>query len=127
MKQEPTENTPSILFDKEKGRLEIVGDSVPENGVEFYKSLLDNLESYIGCPAQKTIAVFHLDYFNISSSKMILFVLYKLMELKNKGNDVIVHWLYSDDDLLEAGTDYQQMTGLNFIFKRISITKPSEN
>jgi hypothetical protein len=127
LKREATENTPFILFDNEKGHLEISGVSVPENGVEFYKALLESLDNYLESPAKLTTVIINLDYFNISSSKMILFIFYKLMEVKTRGNEVIVHWLYTDDDLLEAGTDYEHMTKLNFIYKKFSPDKISEN
>jgi hypothetical protein len=64
--------------------------------------------------------VINLDYFNISSSKMILFVFYKLMEIKQQEKKVNVIWFYNDEDLYEAGEDYEFITKLDFEFKKVS-------
>lgn len=63
---------------------------------------------------------FRLEFFNIASSKRILFILYKLAEIKARGCQVSVHWMYEkqDDDNLEIGQDYAQMVDdLDFVFE----------
>jgi hypothetical protein len=43
---EGTPKTPTVKFDAAKGVFEIKGRSIPENSVEFYKPLVDWLDSY---------------------------------------------------------------------------------
>src|SRR5688500_7450036 len=94
---------PDIILDKENGIFEIKGISLPENGKEFYKPVIDFLEEYALNPNSVTHFVFNLRYFNISSSKMFLFILYKLKEISDSGKTVLITWCYDDEDIHEAG------------------------
>jgi hypothetical protein len=114
-----TDTYPDIFLDKENGIFEIKGISLPENGKELYQPILDFLSEYKESPATITHFIFNLRYFNISSSKMILFILYKLKELHVSGNSVLVTWCYDDDDILEAGKDFEHMVAVPFMFKEV--------
>lgn len=112
---------PTINFDLMKGVLEIKGRSVPENSIEFYRPLLDNIEKYKLSSQPSTIVDIQLEYFNTSSSKCILDVFKKLEDLYKAGSAVVVNWKYEeeDNDMLEAGEDYQAM--INIPFKMIEV------
>ncbi len=118
---EGTQKTPSIDFDPSKGALEIKGRSIPENSIEFYKPLVDWLETYSEKPATKTVVNVHLEYFNTSSSKCILDVFKKLESIHKSNNDVQINWYYEEDDedMLEAGEDYESI--IRVPFKMIEI------
>jgi hypothetical protein len=108
--------TPSIDFDFESGTLELKGRSIPENSIEFYKPLNDWLDSYAGIPKGKTIVDVRLEYFNTSSSKCIL-DFFKRLEKVNQGSSVVtVNWYFEtdDEDMQEAGEDYEAIVGLPF-------------
>ncbi|MBI2969060.1 MAG: DUF1987 domain-containing protein [Bacteroidetes bacterium] len=122
IKIEATPKTPKVFFNAEKGHVEIRGRSIPENSVEFYKPLLDWLERYGQGPQPKTNVEIQLEYFNTSSSKCILDVFKKLEEIFKKGNTQMqINWYYEEDDedMLEAGEDYE--TIVNIPFNKISI------
>lgn len=92
------------------------GRSIPENSTEFFKPLVDWLDQYASDPASKTIVNFHLEYFNTSSSKCILDI-FKKLEIVHKGkNEVFVNWYYEEDDedMLEAGEDYESIIRIPF-------------
>lgn len=110
---------PDIIMDKENGVFEIKGISLPENGKEFYQPVIDFLEEYSLQPDKITHFVFNLRYFNISSSKMFLFILYKLKEISDAGNTVLVTWCYDDEDIHEAGKDFEHMVIVPFQFKEV--------
>jgi|SRR5690554_2416116 len=118
---EGTPKTPTIKFDPETGKLLIQGRSIPENSIEFYKPLVDLLEDYADSPKELTNVDIVLEYFNTSSSKCILDVFKKLEKIKAEGNEVKVNWHYEEDDedMLEAGEDYQAI--INIPFKMIEI------
>lgn len=118
---EGTQKTPSVEFNPAKGTLEIKGRSIPENSIEFYKPLVDWLENYTDSPATKTVVNVHLEYFNTSSSKCILDVFKKLEVLHKNSNDVQINWYYEEDDedMLEAGEDYESI--IRVPFKMIEI------
>jgi hypothetical protein len=64
--------------------------------------------------------VLNLDYFNISSSKMILFILYKLQEISASGVVIKIKWFFNSEELLEAGEDYQFISKLKFEYVETS-------
>jgi len=118
---EGTPKTPTVSFDASKGLVEIKGRSIPENSIEFYKPLVDWLEEYLNQPFEKTNVNIQLEYFNTSSSKCILDVFKKLEAIYKSGNDVVINWYYEEDDedMLEAGEDYQSI--IKIPFKMIEI------
>lgn len=111
-----TPKTPTVLFDAESGKLEIKGRSIPENSIEFYKPLVDWLEQYHSSPSKMTEVNVQLEYFNTSSSKCILDVFKKLEAIYKSGNEVVINWHYEEDDedMLEAGEDYQSIIRIPF-------------
>jgi hypothetical protein len=118
---EGTAKTPTIKFEYDQGFLEIKGRSIPENSIEFYKPLIDWLDKYSSNPQIKTNVNIQLEYFNTSSSKCILDVFKKLESLHNKGSQIVINWFYEEDDedMLEAGEDYQAI--INVPFKMMQI------
>jgi hypothetical protein len=116
-----TPKTPSVRFDAAKGIIEIKGRSIPENSIEFYRPLVDWLDKYASNPLPLTQVNVQLEYFNTSSSKCILDV-FKKLEVVHKGNhQVLVNWFYEEDDedMLEAGEDYESI--IRVPFKMIEI------
>lgn len=115
---EATDKTPQVNFDPESGVFEIKGKSIPADAESFYGPVLAWMESYVKSPGKKTHFELNLEYFNITSSKRILFILYKLNELIDKSHDVHVKWYYaeSDDDMHEVGQDYAFMVKVPFQF-----------
>jgi hypothetical protein len=114
--RQATPKTPSIEFDSAQGLLEIKGRSNPENTMDFYRPLVAWLDEYIQNPAEKTIINIHLEHFNTSSSKSILEIFKAVNPLQKEEKDIVVNWFYEDDDedILEAGENYEAITGLPF-------------
>jgi hypothetical protein len=113
-----TTQTPEINFDLLTGVMQIEGRCIPDAPDEFWMPVLNWFESYLSQPAKNTVVRIDLEYFNISSSKRILFLLYKLNELAEMGSDVCVQWRYkgSDEDMFEVGQDYAYMVKVPFEF-----------
>ena len=111
-----TAKTPTVDFSAENGKVEIKGRSIPENSIEFYKPLVDWLDTYASSPKELTEVNIQLEYFNTSSSKCILDVFKKLEAIKKNGHDVKINWYFEEDDedMLEAGEDYQSIIKIPF-------------
>jgi hypothetical protein len=124
---EGTSKTPTVQFDDATGRLEMKGRSIPENSIEFYKPLIDWIDRYARDPRPSTALYMQLEYFNTSSSKCILDLFKKLELVRATGNEVTVFWHYEadDEDMLEAGEDYQAI--INIPFKMIQIEEVDGN
>ena len=118
---EGTAKTPTVRFDGDQGIVEIKGRSIPENSIEFYKPLVDWLEKYAKTPKNQTKVNIQLEYFNTSSSKCILDVFKKLETIHKSNNEVAINWFYEEDDedMLEAGEDYESI--IRIPFKMIEI------
>lgn len=122
-----TVKTPEVLFDPANNVFEIKGKSIPDDAEEFYQDILNWFDDYVANPLSETVLKIDLEYFNISSSKRLLFLLYKLNEIADSSNDVKVHWYYNeaDEDMFEVGQDYAFM--VKFPFDFISYTLTAEN
>ena len=84
--------------------------------IEFYKPLVDWLEEYKENAQPMTKVIIQLEYFNTSSSKCILDVFKKLEAVHKAKNPVEIHWYYEEDDedMLEAGEDYESIIRVPF-------------
>lgn len=118
---EGTPKTPTIKFNPGEGKLLIQGRSIPENSIDFYKPLVDSLETYTSEAKNTTNVDIVLEYFNTSSSKCILDVFKKLEKINSDNGGVNINWHYEEDDedMLEAGEDYQAI--INIPFKMVEI------
>jgi len=113
---EGSAKTPSVDFNAEKGVLELRGRSIPENSIEFYKPLNEWIENYGKTPQSETTVDVRLEYFNTSSSKCILDLFKQLENLNGSGTNIKVNWYFEEDDedMEEAGEDYQAIINLPF-------------
>ena len=104
-----TKKTPNILFDQSIGKLEIAGYSLPVNSQEFYQPLFQLVSEYLSNPQPITELVFHIEYFNTSSSKIILHLLTEFEILISMGKEVSAVWYIDDEDsdMYEAGEAYK--------------------
>lgn len=123
-----TDKTPSVSFTP-IGKLEISGKSIPDDAEKFFDPIMSWLENYVENAAQTTTLTINLEYFNISSSKRILFMLYKLNELFNRNQNVRVVWMFddNDEDMYEVGQDYAFMVKIPFEFKEIDRVQETKN
>lgn len=122
IKLKGTDDTPSIILDKENGIFEIAGRSLPEDVNAFYEPILDWLADYASAPNAETVVTFKLVYFNTASSKLILDILLKFEEISDSGSDVLIKWYYpeDDEDMEEAGEEYSEIVEIPF--EQISYT-----
>jgi hypothetical protein len=111
-----SERTPRLLLDKKEGIIKVEGRSLPENSNTFYNPVLEWIDKYVANPKEETKIVFDLEYYNSSSSKMLLQLFKKLSELKKNGKNVLVDWYYleGDEDMLESGKTFEELSELSF-------------
>lgn len=117
-----TLNTPYVHLDADTGKMEIKGRSVPENPLEFYTPLNEWLERFSAQAAERVLRMdVSLEYFNTSSSKCLLDVFKKMVLMQKMGAAVEINWWCEefDDDMIEAGKDYQDLLNIPFHIKII--------
>lgn len=122
---EATIKSPEVLLDPANEVFEIKGKSIPDDAELFFEDILAWIEDYVTKPNQSTVFKIDLEYFNISSSKRILFMFYKLNEIKEQGKDIKIVWYYNEDDedMFEVGQDYAFMVKIPFDFVSYSLDK----
>ena len=117
---ERTGRTPEVQMDK-TGKVKMSGRSIPEDPAKFYEPLYLWIYEYCFNPLPKTIIDIDLEYFNSGSFKCLLFMLKEFSELRNKGKEVIINWVYEegDDDIRERGEYFESIleTKINIIQK----------
>ena len=116
---EQTDDSPEVILDKDGNLFGITGKSLPEDVVDFYQPVLDWLAAYSKDPNPETRFSIKLIYFNTASSKLILDLLMILETMVEEGHRVVVRWLSpsSDDDMLEAGKEYEEMVDVPFEYE----------
>jgi hypothetical protein len=110
-----TEETPTILLDKDKGVFEISGRSLKQNSAEFYRPVLEWIGNYAVAPNSSTHFSFKLEYFNTATSKAILDVLNALKSIMN--TKIIWYFHDDDEDMEEEGQDFSELVDIPFEFK----------
>jgi hypothetical protein len=113
---EAQDDTPKVILDKDKNIFELSGKSLPEDVIKFYQPVYDWLKQYITEPNDETIIKLKIDYFNSASHKAINYMLEILADIEKTGKKVSVKWHYltEDEDMLETGHDFAELTGLKF-------------
>jgi hypothetical protein len=114
---EETQDTPQVRLNKDEAIFELSGRSLPEDSVEFYEPVLTWIREYAKDPNPTTAFNFKLEYFNTSSSKLILDVLFALKRVSN----ITVIWHFHEDDetMDEAGREYAEQVEIPFEFKML--------
>jgi len=107
-----TPKTPEVSFIAEARTLSLSGRSIPENSIDFYASLIAWADTL--CSSDGVVEVnINLEYFNTSSSKCLMDLL-KRIESSNVEAHVNWHYEADDEDMLEAGEDYDAIIDLPF-------------
>lgn len=111
-----TTDSPEITLDKDKGRFEFYGKSLPEDPKEFYQPVIGWVKEYIQNPNSETTLIFKFDYFNTASSRKLLEILLLFQELHQKGHPVSARWYYKthDEDMRETGETFAELVKLPF-------------
>jgi len=107
-----TPKTPEVSFIAESRTLSLSGRSIPENSIEFYSSLIAWTDTL--CSSEGVVQVnINLEYFNTSSSKCLMDL---LKRIESSNVEAHVNWYYEEDDedMLEAGEDYDAIIDLPF-------------
>ena len=116
-----TKRTPKVLFDLDKGVFKIAGISRPYDVNNFYFSLMRKIDHYVNKPCKNTHLIFNLDYIDFSSSQFILAIIYRMKRVLASNRNLRVEWFYKEEnqEMLEVGETYAELSGLDFVFKPV--------
>ena len=121
---EATESSPKINFDANNNIFEISGESRPEDVRKFYEPVLSWITEFgqsLSSVGNKEIEFnFIFEYFNSSSAKYIMDIMSKINDIQTSNSEVKIQicWHYEemDEDILEAGEEFQSITQIPFKF-----------
>ncbi len=115
---EATDITPRVEFDKQKNIFRIEWKSLPEDVKSFYSRLIQWVEVYSLDPNPETNLIIDFEYFNTSSSKMILLFLSKIRNIQKRGYQVQIKWFYptQDPEIEESGEEFAEILNIPFEF-----------
>lgn len=113
---EATDVTPLVDFSKNRNTFKIIGKSLPEDVKNFYTPIIQWFDAYTSQPNAETNLFLDFEYFNTSSSKMILILLNKVREINKKGYQVLVTWAHPSHDveIEEAGEEFAELLNIPF-------------
>jgi hypothetical protein len=103
---EKTINTPQVIFHSTSNEWIISGKSYPKEALAFYEPVLKWVDMCKSTEIENCNFQFRLEFFNTSSSKVLLDILIKLKEIMDKGKTRLsVKWFYEndDEDIKESG------------------------
>ena len=108
--------TPQVAFNGDTGELLIEGVSRPEDVLSFYKPVFEWIDEYVKNPCKETVLIFRLKYHNSASAKIVCRIMNMFDPLYKNGGNVRIKWYYNeaDEDILEAGEDYQSLIEIPF-------------
>lgn len=111
-KIEATTRTPFIDGNIEKGKLTIKGKSIPEDAIEFFLPFRNWFMDFINSDIGKIDVEMDLEYFNTSTSSILLDT-FKHLKRAAESKEVSIKWVYEEDDIEmeEVGEDYRSMIG----------------
>ncbi len=111
-----TDDTPEVVIDPVKGFIKFAGRSLPEDPKGFYTTVKEHMEKYIKNPQPGTRIVFMFEYFNTASSKIVMELIDMAKQIYDNDDSTIIEWHYleDDDDMREAGEDFEEITEVKF-------------
>lgn len=110
--EEETVRTPRIEGSVDTGLMRIEGRSLPEDARQFYRPFREWLNELLNSNIKSVKAEFSLEYFNTSTSKVLVDLMLFLDSFSDRKKIEIV-WEYQKDDpeMAEVGKDFQAMLG----------------
>lgn len=93
-----TQSTPFVAADSVSGKLEMRGDSYPENSFEFFTPILVWLNAYLKESEAPLDVDLHLLYLNTSSVKVMMDIFDTVEAAHIKGRAVAVTWRYNAEN-----------------------------
>ena len=100
---EPTKKTPWIVL--ESGKVIILGRSILENPVEFYRPVHEWVTMYVGESSRMTTIQLGFEFINTTSIKWVYAILKELAKIPDMTTRAKIAWYYEvgDEDMCDLG------------------------
>jgi hypothetical protein len=113
-----TDRSPEVILDSLEGRVEVRGVSMTLPDQNFYEPIFYWLERIKEQKPKEITMHLELSFFNTYTSKIILNLMNKLLELEKLKCNTKICWYHeeNDQDLREAGEHYASIINTRFTF-----------
>lgn len=111
----PTELTPSVLFNPDKNTFIIEGKSLQDKPSDFYNEVKEWLREYSKQPNPATFLQVRFEYYNTATARELLDI-FKILETI-PGAKVVWQFLEDDEDMEESGQELAHLVSVPFEFK----------
>ncbi len=105
----PSRTTPLVILDDITGNCYLIGDSMPENSMEFYCHLMAWMDQHLPAMPGPVRWHFRLHYFNTSSTKGLYQMLARVKAEIAAGKQHEILWD------VESGDEFMRESGENFV------------
>ncbi len=111
-----TIDTPAIILDKSTGEMSFSGRSLPEDVLKIYQPVQNWFKEYCQDPNPETEIVFNLDYYNSSTSRIIVKLLIETEKIHKNTSNVHILWFYraNDEVMKNRGLELKSVVNLPF-------------
>jgi SiaC family regulatory phosphoprotein len=115
----PTIRTAGVYFDFHQAKLEITGNSIPENSDGFFQPLHAWIEDFKHTYQGKVTLRIFLTYFNTATIRHLILIL-KMTSQQYK-DQLTVIWAYEkgDEEILDRGKDLAEVVKIKFVFEEV--------
>lgn len=105
-----SESTPRIRSDWRTGRLEMSGDSYPENSFELFQPVLDWIAAFLTAGGRPLTLELRLMYLNTSSVRAMMEIFDVLQDAHERGREVAVTWRYdgSNERVADLASEFKE-------------------
>ena len=114
---EAQKKSPKVICEPYSGVISMQGRFSLENPGKFFEPILNWVEEYGKNPRPETTFRMQMEYFNSSSSKLMMKA-FRILEKIHKENKskVTIEWYYDEMDgsMQEAGEDFDSMLEISF-------------
>jgi hypothetical protein len=107
---------PKIIFEEMKGTIIIRGRSISSEVPYYFKEFLTYLEDCLLKNPMNLEIDIDLEYFSTETARELMRFFKIVKIVKEKNFEININWFIEggDEDLRQAGEDYQDITKLNF-------------
>lgn len=116
------QDTPGVIFSIEDNQFLLTGRSFPADVDRFYQQLIKWLDDYKNAGLKESMVFdVKMEYFNTASAKLLLDIFFKLEDINESEKSVKIRWhfLEEDEDMQEAGEEFEEIVELDFEFIEI--------
>jgi SiaC family regulatory phosphoprotein len=112
-----TVSTPQVSFEPVGRKMEISGDSYPENSFQFYAPITRWIKEKLAEEAGGLHLDINVSYMNSSSTKCMLDLLDLLEDAHGRGGDVKITWRYDKENprSLDLAEEFREEVTLPFL------------